>query len=282
MNTFDEQFRQAIEDIMTKGEETFNERTGLKTLAIPGMTFECHADQGFPVLSLRKIPIRIFVAEIVWYLMGSQRPDEFISEFTKIWNDFTEEDGTVAAAYGHRWRHHFGRDQIAALVQHLTDEPSSRQGVIVTWDPSDDSLGSKNKKLNVPCPYTFTVNIINGKLNLHCTARSTDMMLGCPHDVAGHALLQYFFADILGVKPGKLTFVTSHAHIYENHFDQARELMSRKASHKPVTLNLPEQSFKRAEKGDKELVREIVAILRNQYDPQAPLSKMKIAVGKAH
>jgi thymidylate synthase len=282
MASFDEQYREAIRRIMHEGDEVFSHRTGLSTKAIPGMLFESNAEDGFPLLTLRKIPVRIFVAEMVWFLMGSNRPDDFLREYTKIWDDFTHEDGTVPAAYGYRWRKHFGRDQIACLLQHLTEEPTSRQGVVIYWDAADDSLGSPNKKLNVPCPYTFTANIINGKLNLHVTSRSTDMMLGLPHDVGGHALLQYVFAQKLGVKPGKLSFVTSHAHIYSNHYDQALQIIERAPDHQPVHIQLPDQAFERAEKGDHDLVKEIMALIETQYRPQLPLKKMQIAVGQAH
>jgi thymidylate synthase len=282
MVSFDQQFKDAISKVMTEGDEVFSHRTGLSTRAIPGQFFECNAADGFPILSLRSIPIRIFVAEMVWFLTGSNRPDDFLRTYTKIWDSFTEKDGTIPAAYGYRWRHHFGRDQMACLIKHLQEEPTSRQGVVIYWDPADDSLGSANKKLNVPCPYTFAANIINGKLNLHCTARSTDMMLGLPHDVAGHAFLQYILAQKLGVAPGKLTFVTAHGHIYSNHYDQAAEIMTRTPNHPPIRLVLPEQTFERAEKGDHDLVKEIVKQLKDQYQPQESVAKMQIAVGQAH
>jgi thymidylate synthase len=282
MKPFDVQFKEAIANILDNGSTYHHERTNMEIKAIPGMHFECYPQHGFPALSLRKIPIRLFVAEVVWYLMGSQRPDDFINQFTKIWQDFTHEDGTVPAAYGYRWRHHFGRDQIASLIKHLEDEPTSRQGVVVTWDPGDDSLGSPNKKLNVPCPYTFVVNIINGELNLHVTARSTDMMLGWPHDVAGHALIQWILAQRLGHKVGKLSATTSHAHIYENHYEQARELIARDYKHEPINFKLPENSFARAEQGDPELVREITRLIKDIYLPQESLGKMKIAIGTAN
>ncbi|MBI4122304.1 MAG: thymidylate synthase [Parcubacteria group bacterium] len=282
MASFDEQYRDAIRRIMTEGDEVFSHRTGLATKAIPGMVFESRPEDGFPLLTLRKIPIRIFVAEMVWFLMGSNRPDEFVRTYTKIWDDFTHEDGTVPAAYGYRWRKHFGRDQLGLLIKHLQDEPTSRQGVVIYWDPADDSLGSPNKKLNVPCPYTFTANITGGKLNLTVTSRSTDMMLGLPHDVAGHALLQYVLAQKLKIIPGKLTFLTSHAHIYSNHYNQAWEITERVAVHAPVQIHLPNNAFERSERGDHGLVQEILEQIIPQYKPQPPLAKMQIAVGQAH
>src|SRR5581483_6113955 len=106
MTSFDREYQKAILDIMNKGYEETNERTGHKIKILPGVTLR--VDNGFPLLTLRKIPIKLFVAEMIWYIMGGKRPDEFLNKFTGIWKDFTESDGTVAAAYGYRWRHHFG------------------------------------------------------------------------------------------------------------------------------------------------------------------------------
>ena len=119
--------------------------------------------------------------------------EEFLNKFTRIWDDFSSLSGVVTAAYGWRWRHEFGRDQIGELVKSLKQDPSNRQGVVLAWNPGGDGLGSK-QKLNVPCPFGFTVNIIGGKLNLHNLVRSNDMILGFPHDVAGFALLQRILA----------------------------------------------------------------------------------------
>lgn len=276
MTQFDRVYKQVITKILNEGIEEKNERTGLKTKAIPGLTFSL--DFGFPVLTLRKIPIKLFVAEQIWFLTGSQNPDDFVSKFTKIWDDFREADGTVAAAYGYRWRHYFGRDQIKDLVEHLKKDPSSRHGVIVTWDPSDDGLGTGTKKKNVPCPYTFTVNIIGGKLHMHNIVRSNDMMLGCPHDVGGFAFLQYLLAAKLGVKPGIYTHSISNAHIYENHYNEAREIAERESDHPPIIFEPKEDYLDRAMTGDESLVDEIVKELSDQYKPLVPLKKMKIAL----
>ena len=128
MTQFDLQYREALREIMNSGFEEFNERTGHRTRTLPGITFRLNA--GFPLLTLRKIPVKLFVAEQIWFIMGSQRPEEFVNKFTPIWKDFTEPDGTIPAAYGYRWRHHFGRDQLADLLQLLEREPGSRHGVV--------------------------------------------------------------------------------------------------------------------------------------------------------
>jgi thymidylate synthase len=276
MTQFDQLYRNAVQRIMNEGIDEYNERTGHTCKVIPGLTFEL--DQGFPLLTLRKIPLKIFIAEQIWYIMGSKNPDDFVNKFTKIWKDFTEEDGTVAAAYGNRWRHAFGRDQLSLLVDHLKKQPGSRHGVVVTWDPREDGLGNPESKKNVPCPFTWTANIIGNKLHIHNVVRSNDIMLGCPHDVAGFYLLLCILAAKLGVKPGKLTHTISNAHIYDTHFKQAWELIERENDHPTIHFEAQVDYFDRAEKGDETLVNEMVEILKKQYNPLENIKGMEIVL----
>ncbi len=276
MTQFDIQYKNAILEIMNNGFEEYNERTCHKTKIVPGITFQL--DQGFPLLTLRKIPLKIFIAEQIWFLTGSNRPDYFLKEFTKIWDDFTEDDGTIRAAYGYRWRNHFGRDQINHLLKHLKEQPGSRHAVVVTWDPADDGLGIGTSKKNVPCPYTFTVNIVGNRLHLHNIVRSNDMILGCPHDVAGFALLQYILAAKLGVKPGRLTHTISNAHIYDIHYKAAWELLERDNDHTTISLLAQNDWYDRALAADTSLVINIFKILSSQYKPLEPIKNLKIVL----
>jgi thymidylate synthase len=276
MTPFDVQYKEAIRQILDEGIDIPNPWSGRVTRMVPGLTLRVDVGESFPLLTLRKIPLKLFIAEQVWYLMGENNPT-WLQQFTRIWDDFLEEDGTVKAAYGHRWRHHFGRDQIESLVNHLTENPASRHAVIVTWDPADDGLGVDSKK-NLPCPYTFTVNIAGGRLHLHNIIRSNDMMLGCPHDAAGFALLQCILAQRLGLRPGIYTHSISNAHIYDNHFEAARELIERDNTHEPIALQVPEGSYARAVTGDTQLVEELFTSLNTQYKPLEPIKGMKITV----
>lgn len=276
MTPFDTQYKEAIRQIMTEGIDVPNPWSGRVIRMLPGVTLRVDVGESFPVLTLRKIPLKLFIAEQVWFLMGENNPT-WLQQFTKIWDEFTEEDGTIRAAYGYRWRHHFGRDQIESLVNHLSDNSASRHGVVVTWDPADDGLGVDTKK-NLPCPYTFTVNIAGGKLHLHNIVRSNDMMLGCPHDAAGFALLQCILAEKLGVKPGIYTHSISNAHIYDNHFTEANELIGRSVEHEPIKMNVPVGSYDRAKHGDVELVNELFSQISSQYQPLDPITGMKITV----
>lgn len=277
MMSFDDQYQAAISRIMQEGVEEFHERTKTTTRSLPGLTFQVDLEEGFPLLTLRKIPLKLFIAEQIWFLTGEQQTEGFLREFTKIWDDFTEADGTISSAYGYRWRRHFERDQLIELVRHLEEEPTSRQGVVVTWDPSGDGLTAPKKK-NVPCPFTYVVNIIGGRLNMHNVVRSNDMMLGAPHDVAGFALLASILAQRLAVRPGIYTHSISHAHIYGNHFAQAEEVTNRFHEHAPIHLELPLKSFERALEADKKLVQDIFELFKKEYHPLEPLAKMQIAL----
>ena len=264
--------------IVSEGVREINRRTGHETAALPGVSFSIDIERdGFPLLTLRKIPLKIFIAEQVWFITGGRRPAEFLNKFTNVWDDFTNPGGVVTVAYGYRWRTHFGRDQLANLIDLLSRDRSSRHGVIVTWDPASDGLGGISKK-NIPCPYTFTVNIIGGRLHLHNMVRSNDMILGFPHDVAGFALLQCILADRLGVAPGVYTHSISNAHVYDNHYHAFDELVNRDNNHPSIRLTLPKNSFHRAERADPKLVEEIFFGFKNQYNPGPAIKNLEIVL----
>lgn len=278
MSKFDEIYRGLLKDIMENGIEEYSERTKLHTKALPGMHFQINPiEDGFPLLTLRKIPVIAPIAEQVWFLSGSRKPEEFLREFTKIWDVFTNPNDVVTVAYGYRWRKHFGRDQIAKLIELMKAEPSSRHGVVIAWDPGQDGL-STFKKANVPCPYTFTVNIIGGKLHFHNIVRSNDMVLGFPFDVAGFCFLQYVLAQHLGIEVGTYSHSISNAHIYENHYEGAREMIKRESTHPKINLKLPEKTFERGEKKDASLINEIAEGLKEQYNPMPKIDGLKIAL----
>jgi thymidylate synthase len=277
MNEFDQQYQELISTVLREGSDVPNPWSGRIARTIPGATLRIDLERdGFPLLTLRKIPVKLFVAEQVWYLMGENRPT-WLQQFTNIWDEFLEQDGTIEAAYGYRWRKHFGRDQIQMLVAHLTENPSSRHGVVMMWDPATDGL-APDKKKNLPCPVMFTLNLVGGRAHLHVIIRSNDLMLGCPHDIAGFAFLEQVLAQKLGVPAGILTYSISNAHIYDNHFEQAAALMKRQNDHPPIFLDLPPSAFDRAITGNTQLVDEVVDRLASQYQPLEPIKGMKITV----
>lgn len=278
MTNFDKIYQKIVSEIMKSGIEELSERTGLKTKTLPGLHFSTDLEKdGFPLLTLRKIPIKMFVAEQIWFLSGARKPEDFLNDYTRIWDDFENPGGVVTVAYGYRWRKHFGRDQIKLLVNLLKKEPSSRHGVVISWDPGSDGL-SLVKKKNVPCPFAFTVNIVGGRLHFHNIVRSNDIILGVPADVAGFALLAYILAEELGVKPGIYSHSISNAHIYENHYEGAKEIIKRKNSHKKIEFKTPKNSLERAMKKDHTLATEIINQIKDQYKPSEKITGLKIVL----
>lgn len=249
-----------------------NRRTGLNVYASPGIMFKTDViNDGFPLLGLRSMPFS-FIPEIMWFLSGSNNI-AWLSKHTKIWDSFAEENGLVTSAYGFRWRHNFGIDQLDTVLDKLRDDPSSRHAVVMMWDPAQD-LTIKQK--NVPCPYTFTLNIIRGKLHLHLTIRSNDMVLGFPTDVAGFALLLHILAQELRVKPGILTVAISNAHVYENQMEAIEEMSNREVVLDAVQFFLPSNAYARARSLDDTLIAEIKANFHN-YKPHPAIKNIPIA-----
>ena len=275
MTTFDTIYQNLIKRIMDEGINETIERTGHTSKALPGISFSIDIEKdGFPILTLRKNPIKSPIAEQVWFIQG-EKDTTFLRKFTKMWDPFTEKDGTISSAYGWRWRHHFGIDQLGKAIELLENEPVSRHGVIVTWDQKDDGHGGTPKK-NVPCPFAYTINILGGRLNMHNMVRSNDMILGCPFDVFGFALLQCMIAQRLGVRPGVYTHSISNAHIYDSHYEGAKEIINRTNNHPKIELHLPKNSFRRAEQKDENLVGEILSDLQAQYNPLPPIDGLEI------
>jgi thymidylate synthase len=273
MTQFDKIYIQLIKDVLDNGVEDYNERSGFHCKAIFGAHFKIDLAQGFPLLSLRKLPLKIFVAEQVWFVKGDNNPD-WLRPFTKIWDDFIEEDGTVTS-YGYRWRKHFGRDQLGELIKHLKEKPGSRQAVVITWDPVSDGLTAKPRK-NVPCLFSFVVNIMGGKVCMHNIVRSEDLFLGMPHDVPGFAFLQMMIAQELGLPVGTYAHTITNAHFYSDQYEAAKELIKRdNPDQQEIHLELPKNTLSLAEQGDVALIDEIVNQLKSQYKPLEAISGIR-------
>ena len=164
------------------------------------------------------------------------------------------------------------------VLETLKKDPTSRQGVMMTWDPSSDSLTNGIKRKNVPCNLGIVLNIIDNKLHVHSIWRSVDMILGFPHDLAGNALLSYIWASYLGVEVGSYTHYIVNAHVYDIHFDVANELISRKSEQKKIDLRAGKDWYTKGSKGDEELTNSIIKTLEGQYTPLDAIKGIKIVI----
>lgn len=209
-----------------------NTRTGsrVKIHKAVGVSFSLDlSDNILPTIGFRKTFPRSAAAEVAWFLQGDQDA-RFIQQYAPLWSKFIEPLGGggalkgVKAAYGYRWRRHFGRDQIACAIKALRDNPTDRRVYVSAWDPAQDGLGAKGQK-NVPCPTSFTLSIVGNRLYSSLFIRSSDVFVGLPYDIMGHALLMKAFAVELGVSLGSMQVTCAHAHLYEAHWDMAQEAL---------------------------------------------------------
>jgi thymidylate synthase len=214
-----------------EGPTEVNRRTGVKIrVGRGGTSFRVDLSDGLlPTIGYRKTFPRSAAAETAWYLLG-HRDVSFINKYAPLWDKFTEnlfdEQGDlyhgVRSAYGYRWRRHFKRDQLALAMEALRRDPSDRRCYVSAWDPSLDGLGATGQ-LNVPCPTAFSLSVLEGELHSSITLRSSDLFVGLPYDVMGHALLMDAVAHELRIRPGVMHVTLAHAHLYEMHWDMVVE-----------------------------------------------------------
>ena len=235
--TFPFVYRQLLEALLDEqtSVEEHNKRTGHRIRMLPHpASFAINlADGLLPVAGNRKLFPKTAAAEVAWFLSGATDVT-WIAKHCPIWNKFVEDDGvTIKAAYGYRWRHHFGRDQITEAIAALLTNPSDRRIVISAWDPAEDGLGRPGK--NVPCPTQFTLSLVpdlNGQLRLNSAyfLRSSDVFVGLPYDVMGHALLMDLITQELNLRfsvaLGAMHVTLAHPHLYDSHYAMAHESLS--------------------------------------------------------
>lgn len=227
-----------------------NARTGVRVkVGRGGTSFRVDLSDGvLPTVGRRKTFPKSAAAEVAWYLQGTQDAT-FIRKYAPLWDKFVETIGYderelrsiegqvkrinlapdltfegVRAAYGYRWRSHFGRDQVRLAVEALRKDPSDRRCLVSAWDPAEDGLGALGQR-NVPCPASFTFSMLEGELHSSIVLRSSDVFVGLPYDVMGHALLMDAVARELGATPGVMHVTLAHAHLYESHWEMAAEML---------------------------------------------------------
>lgn len=180
-------------------------------------------EQTLPVTGSRKLYPHVAAAEVAWFIKAEQDV-AWLRNYAKIWDKFTEADGqTIEAAYGYRWRRHFGRDQLLLAINALDANPTDRRVWVQAWDPASDGLGAQGQK-NVPCPIGFTFSLIDEFLHSSLFIRSSDVFVGLPYDVMGHAMLMAVVAASVGAAGlGTMHVTLAHPHLYDSHYEMADE-----------------------------------------------------------
>ncbi|MCH7770523.1 MAG: thymidylate synthase [Bacteroidetes bacterium] len=214
------QYLDLVKLVMDKG-NLKPSRTGVDTISYFGAFYKVDLNQGFPLLTTKKMYWNSLLREVLWYLSGENHIRN-LRKHTKIWDSWADEDGNLETAYGHYWRHFpsakknkFGEwevkeiDQIQYVIDEIQRNPNSRRLVVSAWEPGN----AATSKLP-PCHYTFVFNVNDGKLNCHLTQRSGDIALGIPFNLAAYALLTQIIAQQVGLELGEFAHTIIDAHIY--------------------------------------------------------------------
>ena len=205
-----------------------DDRTGTGTLSVFGYQMRFALDQGFPLLTTKKIHAKSVIHELLWFLKGSTNVAYLRENGVTIWDEWARPDGELGPVYGKQWRSWptpDGRqiDQVAEVVKQIRANPDSRRLIVSAWNVAD----IPNMAL-APCHALFQFYVAGGKLSCQLYQRSADVFLGVPFNIASYALLTLMVAQVTGLKPGEFVHTLGDAHLYLNHLEQAREQLARK------------------------------------------------------
>jgi thymidylate synthase len=203
------------------------DRTGTGTRSVFGYQMRFDLAQGFPVTTTKKLHLKSIIHELLWFLAGDTNIKYLNDNGVTIWDEWADENGDLGPVYGRQWRSWpDGKggeiDQIANLLIELRRNPQSRRLLVSAWNPAQvDTMALP------PCHCLFQFYVAEGRLSCQLYQRSADIFLGVPFNIASYALLTMMIAQVTGLKPGEFIHTLGDAHLYANHFDQAREQLSR-------------------------------------------------------
>ena len=203
------------------------DRTGTGTLSVFGHQMRFDLTEGFPLVTTKKVHMKSVIHELLWFLKGETNIAYLRQNGVRIWDEWADERGDLGPVYGHQWRSWPARDgetidQIAALVEMIRRTPDSRRLLVTAWNPAD-----VDRMALPPCHCLFQFYVADGKLSCQLYQRSADIFLGVPFNIASYALLTLMLAQVCGYRPGEFVHTFGDAHLYSNHFEQARLQLSR-------------------------------------------------------
>ena len=217
-----------------------DDRTGTGTLSVFGYQMRFALDEGFPILTTKKLHLKSIIHELLWFLSGDTNIKYLKDNGVRIWDEWADEQGDLGPVYGHQWRSWPARgggtiDQIAQLADNLKTNPHSRRHVVTAWNPAD-----VDRMALPPCHCLFQFHVAEGRLSCQLYQRSADIFLGVPFNIASYALLTMMLAQVTGLKPGDFVHTLGDAHLYLNHLDQADEQLLREPMALPEMRINPE------------------------------------------
>ena len=212
--------------VLNTGSEKID-RTGVGTLSIFGHQMRFNLEDGFPMLTTKKLHLKSIIHELIWFLNGDTNITYLNQHGVRIWNEWADENGELGPVYGEQWRSWPAGDgetidQIVNLVSGLKDNPDSRRHLVTAWNPS-----VLKEMALPPCHCLFQFYVADGKLSCQLYQRSADIFLGVPFNIASYALLTLMLAQVTNYSPGEFIHTMGDAHIYKNHVTQVREQLAR-------------------------------------------------------
>ena len=227
------QYLDILDRILREGVKK-EDRTGTGTLSIFGTQSRYNLDDGFPLLTTKKLHLKSIIYELLWLLRGDTNIQYLKDHKVSIWDEWADEQGELGPVYGHQWRswpdYQGGTiDQIQQVVEQIKHHPDSRRMIVSAWNVAEVS-----QMALPPCHTIFQFYVANGRLSLQLYQRSADTFLGVPFNIASYALLLQMMAQVTGLKAGDFIHTTGDTHLYLNHLDQARLQLTREPRKLPV------------------------------------------------
>src|SRR5688500_10993713 len=232
-----QQYHSLLQHILDKGVAK-SDRTGTGTLSCFGYQMRFDLQEGFPMVTTKKLHLKSIVHELLWFLKGSTNIAYLKENGVSIWDEWADEDGELGPVYGRQWRSWAGADgstidQISEVVQQIKKNPDSRRLIVSAWNVAD-----LPDMALMPCHVLFQFYVAEGKLSCQLYQRSADVFLGVPFNIASYALLTLMMAQVCGLQPGAFIHSFGDVHIYSNHIEQVRLQLSRQPLPLPhMTLN---------------------------------------------
>lgn len=234
------QYLDLLNRIMTEGTQK-GDRTGTGTMSVFGHQMRFDMEEGFPLLTTKKLHLKSIIHELLWFLSGDTNVKYLQDNGVRIWNEWADENGDLGHVYGYQWRswpdYNGGFiDQIAEAQNTIRHNPDSRRIIVSAWNVADIN----NMKLP-PCHALFQFYVADGRLSLQLYQRSADCFLGVPFNIASYALLLMMMAQSTGLQPGEFIHTLGDAHLYLNHLEQARLQLTREPRPLPKMITNPDK-----------------------------------------
>lgn len=220
------QYHDLMTHILEKGSDK-GDRTGTGTKSVFGYQMRFDLQDGFPLVTTKKVHLRSIIHELLWFLQGDSNIKYLKDNGVSIWDDWADENGDLGPVYGVQWRSWQGYDgeaidQISQLIEMIKKSPNSRRLMVSAWN-----VAQVNNMALPPCHSLFQFYVADGKLSCQLYQRSADVFLGVPFNIASYALLTMMIAQVTGYENGDFIHTFGDAHLYSNHLDQARLQLSR-------------------------------------------------------